>query len=243
MGRRFTTLFSLLVFGIPICALRAVAQDAPAPRGVSPQELEFWHGLTPEGWAKSADGMPKCELSASGTDAAELHWKTDSLEGVLSLPKDFRESPLPQGVEGNRWIGADSSSVEIHGTHALYRGGMGMGGMDIGQPLGTSACALTLEGRPAPSHRLRLTRPAHGDTLNVDTPNTVIRNAVGLQLIILDAHAAARSAAACRGAVAQGRELEAGNRHALSAEARRDQFSRRAVRSCGARHVREAVGV
>jgi hypothetical protein len=32
---------------------------------------------------------------------------------------------------------------------------------------------------------MQLTRPAHGDTLNVDTPNTVIRNAVGLQLIIL----------------------------------------------------------
>ena len=25
----------------------------------------------------------------------------------------------------------------------------------------------------------------HGDTLNVDTPNTVIRNGVGLQIIIL----------------------------------------------------------
>ncbi len=185
MSRRFTQLFSLLVFGTSVCARSANAQEGAAPRGVSPQELEFWHGLTPEGWAKTAEGMPKCELSANTADVAELHWKTDSLEGVLSLPGDFREAPLPTGVEGNRWVGADSSTVEIHGTHALYRGGMGMGGMDIGQPLGTSACALTLEGRQAPSHRLRLTRPVHRDTLNVDTPNTVIRNAVGLQLIIL----------------------------------------------------------
>ena len=68
-----------------------------------------------------------------------------------------------------------------------------MGGMDIGRTLGTSACALTLAGRPAPSHKMQLTRPAHGDTLNVDTPNTVIRNAVGLQIIILT-HSAEREA-------------------------------------------------
>jgi hypothetical protein len=149
--------------------------------------------LTPDGWAKNADGMPKCEVSSSGTDLVEQKWKTDSLEGIVSLPKDFREAPVAPGADGNRWIGADSSSVEIHGTHALYRGGMGLGGMDIGRPLGTTACALTLEGRPAPSHKLQLTRPTHGDTLNVDTPNTVIRNAVGLQLVILT-HTPAREA-------------------------------------------------
>jgi hypothetical protein len=40
---------------------------------------------------------------------------------------------------------------------------------------------------------MRLTRPVHGDTLNVDTPNTVIRNGVGLQFIILT-HTPAREA-------------------------------------------------
>ena len=185
---RYSKVFCAALLGASATAASARAQtsDSPAPaRGISLQELEFWQGLTPDGWAKNAEGMPKCPVSSGGADVVELKWKTDSLEGVVSLPKDFKEAPLAAGVDGNRWIGADSSSVEIHGTHSLYRGGMGMGGMDIGRPLGTSTCALTLEGRPAPSHRMQLTRPAHGDTLNVDTPNTVIRNAVGLQFIIL----------------------------------------------------------
>jgi hypothetical protein len=186
--RQFANVLFAALAGVTIGAASVAAQspDSPTPpRGISLQELEFWRGLTPEGWAKGAEGMEKCPVSSPGADVVELKWKTDSLEGVLSLPRDFKAAPLAAGVDGNRWIGADSSSVEIHGTHALYRGGMGMGGMDIGRPLGTTTCALTLEGRPAPSHRMQLTRPAHGDTLNVDTPNTVIRNAVGLQLIIL----------------------------------------------------------
>jgi len=196
MMSRFTNVLGAVLLGAVISAASVPAQspDAPAPpRGISLQELEFWQGLTPEGWAKGAEGMPKCTVAPVGADMVQLKWKTDSLEGVLSLPKDFKEAPLAAGVDGNRWIGADSSSVEIHGTHSLYRGGMGMGGMDIGRPLGTSTCALTLEGRPAPSHKMQLTRPVHGDTLNVDTPNTVIRNAVGLQLIILT-HTAEREA-------------------------------------------------
>jgi hypothetical protein len=193
---RFTNVLCAALIGATVSAASARAQssDSPAPPpGISLQELEFWHGLTPEGWAKGAEGMPSCSVSSVGADAVQLQWKTDSLEGVISLPKDFKEAPLAAGVDGRRWIGTDSSSVEIHGTHSLYRGGMGMGGMDIGRPLGTSTCALTLHGRPAPSHRLQLTRPAHGDTLNVDTPNTVIRNGVGLQLIILT-HSAEREA-------------------------------------------------
>jgi hypothetical protein len=39
-----------------------------------------------------------------------------------------------------------------------------------------------------------LTRPRHGDTLYVDTPNTVVRNGVGLQFIILT-HSPAQQAA------------------------------------------------
>jgi hypothetical protein len=193
---RFTNVLRAALLAVAAGASTVPAQsaDSPArPPGISLQELEFWQGLTPERWAKSAEGMPKCEASSAGADLVPLKWKTDSLEGVVSLPRDFKEAPLAAGVDGNRWIGADSSSVEIHGTHSLYRGGMGMGGMDIGRPLGTSACAVTLEGRPAPSHRMQLTRPAHGDTLNVDTPNTVIRNAVGLQIIILT-HTAEREA-------------------------------------------------
>jgi hypothetical protein len=185
---RFTNVLCTALLGATVAAAGARSQspDSPAPpRGISLQELEFWQGLTPEGWARNAEGMPKCTVSSVGGDVVELKWKTDSLQGVVSLPKDFKEVPLAAGMDGNRWIGADSSSVEIHGTHSLYRGGMGMGGMDIGRPLGTSECALTLEGRPAPSHKMQLTRPVHGDTLNVDTPNTVIRNAVGLQFIIL----------------------------------------------------------
>jgi hypothetical protein len=196
MIRRFTNVLCAALFGAAAGAAGAAAQspDSPAPpRGVSTQEMEFRRGLTPEGWAKGADGMAKCTTSSAGSDVVELKWKTDSLEGVVLLPKDFRAAPVAAGVDGNRWIGADSSSVEIHGTHALYRGNMGMGGMDIGRPLGTSTCALTLEGRQAPSHRMQLTRPAHGDTLNVDTPNTVVRNGVGLQLIILT-HTPAREA-------------------------------------------------
>jgi len=189
---RFTNVLCAAVVGAiaavaaSATSINAQSPDSPQPpRGISPQELEFWRGLTPDGWAKGAEGMPKCSIASIGADAVEQKWKTDSLEGMLSLPKDFRAAPVAPGADGNRWIGSDSSSVEIHGTHALYRGGLGMGGMDIGRPLGTTTCSLTLEGRPAPSHRLQLTRPAHGDTLNVDTPNTVIRNAVGLQFIIL----------------------------------------------------------
>jgi hypothetical protein len=196
MTWRFTNVLCAALLGAAVSVPGANAQTpgSPAlPPGVSPQELEFRRGLTPEGWAKGAEGMPKCAISSAGADVVEQQWKTDSLEGVVSLPRDFREAPIAPGVDGKRWIGADSSSVEIHGTHALYRGGMGMGGMDIGRPLGTSTCALTLEGRQAPSHRMQLTRPAHGDTLNVDTPNTVIRNGVGLQFIILT-HSPAREA-------------------------------------------------
>ncbi|MDQ2767073.1 MAG: hypothetical protein M3Y30_07935, partial [Gemmatimonadota bacterium] len=43
-------------------ATRVHAQSdaqARAP-GVSPQEMEFRQGLSPETWAKSADGMAKC---------------------------------------------------------------------------------------------------------------------------------------------------------------------------------------
>jgi hypothetical protein len=196
MTSRFTNVLCAAFIGATVSATSVNAQspDSPAPsRAISPQELEFWRGLTPDGWAKGAEGMPKCAVSSSAADVVEQKWKTDSLEGVVSLPKDFRAAPVAAGADGNRWIGSDSSSVEIHGTHALYRGGMGMGGMDIGRPLGTSTCALTLEGRPAPSHKMQLTRPAHGDTLNVDTPNTVVRNAVGLQFIILT-HSPAREA-------------------------------------------------
>lgn len=195
MHTRLMNALCTALLGTTLAAARAHAQagaQAASP-GVSPQEMEFRRGLSPETWAKSADGMAKCTVSSPAADAIQLAWKTDSLEGVVSLPKDFRESPLPAGTEGNRWVGADSSSVEIRGTHALYRGNMGFGGMDIGRPLGTTTCALTLESRPAPTHTLRLTRPVHGDTLNVDTPNTVIRNGVGLQFIILT-HTPAREA-------------------------------------------------
>jgi hypothetical protein len=187
--------FCAALLGAAFVTLQVHAQAGAQsiPPGVSPQEMEFRQGLTPEGWAKGADGMAKCTVSSVAADAVQMKWKTDSLEGVVSLPKDFREEPPKPGVEGNRWIGADSSSVEIRGTHALYRGNMGLGGMDIGRPLGTTTCALTLESRAAPTHTMRLTRPVHGDTLNVDTPNTVIRNGVGLQLIILT-HTSARQA-------------------------------------------------
>jgi hypothetical protein len=191
----FVLCTALLGSAIGVSRTGAQSPDAPAPAGrISIQELEFRQGLTPDGWAKNADGMPKCTLGAPGTDLVEQQWKTDSLAGVVSLPKEFHEAPVAPGADGARWVGADSSSIEIHGTHALYRGGIGMGGMDIGRPLGApTTCALTLEGRNAPSHLLRLTRPVHGDTLYVDTPNTVIRNGIGLQFIILT-HSAAREA-------------------------------------------------
>ncbi len=187
VSRLGNVLCAALLGSASICA-PAVAQspDTPARQGaISLQEVEFRHGLTPESWAKNADGLPRCAVGAAGAELVDQKWKSDSLEGTVSLPKEFREAPVNAGADGNRWIGADSSSIEIHGTHALYRGNMGMGGMDIGRPLGTTACALTLEGRPAPSHTLMLTRPSHGDTLYVDTPNTVIRNGVGLQFIVL----------------------------------------------------------
>lgn len=195
MHLRLMNALCAAILGTVFVTARVHAQaDAQVkPQGVSPQEMEFRQGLTPEGWAKGADGMEKCAVSAIAADAIQLKWKTDSLEGVVSLPKDFHEAPPTPGVEGNRWIGADSSSLEIRGTHALYRGNMGLGGMDIGRPLGTTTCALTLESRPAPTHTMRLTRPVHADTLNVDTPNTVVRNGVGLQFVILT-HSAARRA-------------------------------------------------
>lgn len=194
MATRFTQLLRTALLASALLATAAPAQGNDSqPRGVSLQELEFRQSLTPDSWAKNADGLDRCKVGATGSDLIDLKWKTDSLEGVVSLPKDFHEAPVAAGADGNRWIGADSSSIEIHGTHALYRGGMGMGGMDIGRPVGTSVCALTLGGRAAPSHTLMLTRPAHGDTLYVDTPNTVVRNGVGLQLIILT-HTPAREA-------------------------------------------------
>ncbi len=159
------------------------AQGATAH--ISQQEVEFRQGLTPESWSKNTDGMPKCAVGSTGADLVEQKWMTDSLAGTVSLPKDFHEEPVSAGADGKRWIGADSTSIEIHGTHALYRGTMGMGGMDIGRPLGTTSCALALAGRAAPTHTLMLTRPVHGDTLYVDTPNTVVRNGVGLQFIVL----------------------------------------------------------
>jgi hypothetical protein len=194
MHSRLINALRAALLGTVVVAVRSHAQgDAPKPQAVSPQEMEFRQGLSPESWAKGADGMPKCTASPLAADAVQMKWRTDSLEGVVTLPKDFREDASKPGVEGNRWIGADSSSVEIRGTHALYRGNMGLGGMDIGRPLGTTTCALTLESRAAPTHTMRLTRPVHGDTLNVDTPNTVIRNGVGLQFIILT-HTSARQA-------------------------------------------------
>lgn len=189
MASRFAHVRSTVLLGsalaLALVAAPARAQEADAPARISDQEVEFRRGLTPETWAKNADGMPKCEVAAADADLVDQSWATDSLAGTLSLPKDFREQPVSPGADGKRWVGADSSSIEIHGTHALYRGGMGMGGMDIGRPLGTTTCALTMEGRTAPSHTLALTRPVHGDTLFVDTPTTVIRNGVGLQFVVL----------------------------------------------------------
>lgn len=164
----------------------AQAPGAAQDQGLSPQERDFRESLTPDSWAKGAEGMDKCAVAPAPAQIVEQKWKTDSLEGVLSLPRDYREAPATGTVDGNRWIGPDSSSIEVHGNRALFRGGMGMGGMDIGRPLGApTTCALTIDGRLAPSHTLMLTRPAHGDTLYVDTPNTVVRNRVGLQFIIL----------------------------------------------------------
>lgn len=177
---------SLASIMLAAAGTHAQAPDAAPSQGLSPQERDFRASLTPESWAKGAEGMDKCAIAPAPEQTVEQKWKTDSLEGVISLPRDFHEVPAPGTVDGNRWIGADSSSIEIRGNRALFRGGMGMGGMDIGRPLGApTTCALTLEGRPAPSHTLMLTRPLHGDTLYVDTPNTVVRNGVGLQLIIL----------------------------------------------------------
>lgn len=177
------------VLGVALASIACAAVGSRAQtqdQGLSPQEKEFRSSLTPESWARGADGMQKCTVAPAPAQVVEQKWKTDSLEGVISLPRDFREVPATGATDGNRWIGADSSSIEVHGNRALFRGGMGMGGMDIGRPLGTATtCALTLEGRPAPSHTLMLTRPRHGDTLYVDTPNTVVRNGVGLQIIIL----------------------------------------------------------
>lgn len=184
MASRLTALL-ISALALSSLAMPARAQGADAPVRISNQEVEFRHGLTPETWAKNADGMPPCAVAAPGADLVEQKWATDSLAGTLSLPKDFHEEPVSAGADGKRWVGADSTSIEIHGTHALYRGNMGMGGMDIGRPLGTTTCALTIEGRAAPSHTLSLTRPAHGDTLYVDTPTTVIRNGVGLQFVVL----------------------------------------------------------
>jgi len=188
MASRLGNVLSAVLLGSAFLARPSSAQGAEssARQGViSNQEVEFRRGLTPDSWAKNADGLPKCTIAAPGADLVDQKWKSDSLEGTVSLPKDFREAPVGAGADGNRWIAADSSIIEVHGTHALYRGNMGMGGMDIGRPLGTTECALTLEGRPAPSHTLMLTRPVHGDTLYVDTPNTVIRNGVGLQFVVL----------------------------------------------------------
>jgi hypothetical protein len=188
MQSRLGNVIVAALVGSAFVAVRAGAQGpdgAAKPGAISSQEIVFRQGLTPESWSKNADGMPQCAVSSPGTELVDQKWKSDSLEGTVSLPKDFREAPVSAGADGNRWVGADSSSIEVHGTHALYRGNMGMGGMDIGRPLGTTTCALTLEGRPAPSHTLMLTRPAHGDTLYVDTPNTVIRNGVGLQFVVL----------------------------------------------------------
>jgi hypothetical protein len=207
MASRLTHVLGTALLGSALLATAARAQGADAAaHGISLQELEFRLSLTPDGWAKNAEGMTKCAVGTVAADVVAQKWKTDSLEGVVSLPKDFREAPVAAGADGNRWVGSDSSSVEIHGTHALYRGGMGMGGMDIGRPLGTTACALTLGGRTAPSHTMLLTRPAHGDTLYVDTPNTVVRNGVGLQFIILT-HTLAREAELL--AAAQSLELAA----------------------------------
>jgi hypothetical protein len=178
---------ALLSAALTAAGSRAQAPVSPQNAGViSPQEQEFRASLTPDAWARGADGMEKCTVAPATTQLAEQKWKTDSLEGVLSLPRDFHEVPATGTVDGNRWMGADSSTIEVHGNRALFRGGMAMGGMDIGRPLGLpTTCALTLEGRAAPSHTLMLTRPQHGDTLYVDTPNTVIRNGVGLQFILL----------------------------------------------------------
>lgn len=184
MYSRIGNVITAALLALTVTAARAAAQGGP-PAHISQQEVDFRQGLTPDTWAKNADGMARCAVSSAGSDLVDLRWSTDSLDGTVSLPKDFHEEPVSAGADGKRWVGADSTSVEIHGTHALYRGNMGMGGMDIGRPLGTTTCALTLEGRPAPTHTLMLTRPAHGDTLYVDTPNTVIRNGVGLQFIVL----------------------------------------------------------
>ncbi|MBA2684283.1 MAG: hypothetical protein H0U66_07330 [Gemmatimonadaceae bacterium] len=184
MYSRIGNVITAALLALTVTAARAAAQGGP-PAHISQQEVDFRQGLTPDTWAKNADGMARCAVTSAGSDLVDLRWSTDSLDGTVSLPKDFHEEPVSAGADGKRWVGADSTSVEIHGTHALYRGNMGMGGMDIGRPLGTTTCALTLEGRPAPTHTLMLTRPAHGDTLYVDTPNTVIRNGVGLQFIVL----------------------------------------------------------
>lgn len=172
-------LFAALVIATP-----AIARAQELSR-IPQQEVDFRAGLTPDSWAKNADGMAKCSVGSAGAELVDQKWSTDSLQGSLALPKDFHEEPVSAGADGKKWVGADSTSIEIHGTHALYRGNMGVGGMDIGRPLGTTTCALMIAGRAAPSHTLMLTRPAHGDTLYVDTPNTVIRDRVGLQFVVL----------------------------------------------------------
>ena len=185
MASQIVNVLSATLLGSALIAAPAIAQAQGPEARISQQEVDFRQGLTPDTWAKNADGMSKCIVGVAAAQLVDQKWNTDSLAGTVSLPKNFHEEPVSAGADGKRWVGADSTSIEIHGTHALYRGNIGMGGMDIGRPLGTTTCALELAGRAAPSHTMVVTRPAHGDTLYVDTPNTVIRNGVGLQFIVL----------------------------------------------------------
>ena len=105
----------------------------------------------------------------------------------MSLPPRYRFAPTEEARV--RWVDADSSVLELHGTAAL-RGLAATG--DLGEPVPETPCALRFLGRRASTPRTLLLRANGTDSVFLGAPGMAGPHGGGVRALIFARSAMAR---------------------------------------------------
>jgi hypothetical protein len=159
----------------------AVVACRPQPEPNSDEEI------TADELEASAARHPDCVLTRVSPTSVVQRWQVESLRGTVSLPAHYRFAPNEEARV--RWVDANSSVLELHGTTAL--GGLAMAG-DVGESVHETPCALRFLGRRAFTPRLLLLRANGTDTVFVGAPGMAVPSGGGIQALIFAQSTVAR---------------------------------------------------